>query len=222
MAIRPVFIACPEKGAYSVPVEFKWHGGQTMEDKQINAENLRSAAETQIGQRVLEVSTRGRDDHGRALSAMNMSIVLINAGQPFTVNLEAFYQASKVFERGGPHRDLLMRSAFEAKIDPRLKESGTLKGFKAIGRFFPAEEVGDTYYNWLYAMSLMRSPRALIDVVAGWNAFTDIAFNPEKGLASQAKACAICNRLIAMDKLDETIKDYDVFALLLETAVIQN
>lgn len=222
MTTRPVYIACPEKGVYSLPVEFKWCSGLTMSDKQNNAESLRSAAEAQIGQRVMEISTRGRDEYGQALSAMNMNLILITGGQPCNVNLEAYYQASKVFEHGGPHRDLIARSAFEAKADPRLKESGALKGFQAVGRFFPAEEVGDRFYNWIYAISLMRAPRALIDVVGNCNAFTDIAFNPGKGVATQAKACAICNRLIAMGKLDETVKDYDAFVSLLETIIAKD
>ena len=40
--------------------------------------------------------------------------------------LECVFQGSKVFENGGPYRDLVLNSPYKAKKAKRLKESGKL------------------------------------------------------------------------------------------------
>jgi type I restriction enzyme M protein len=62
-------------------------------------------------------------------------------------SVESAFQASKVFEFGGPYKDILDKTSREAKKDPRLKNSGKLKFFNFGNRKF--ELVPTTYfYNW--------------------------------------------------------------------------
>ena len=50
--------------------------------------------------RVLEVSSKSREELGVALSAFNLTFTTLKHNRTFSV--ECAYQGSKVFERGGP------------------------------------------------------------------------------------------------------------------------
>ena len=47
--------------------------------------------------------------------------------------MEAAFQGSKVFEQGGPYRDMYGLSGREIKRDERLKGSGELTKFNFLG-----------------------------------------------------------------------------------------
>ena len=90
---------------------------------------------------------------------------------------------------GGPYKDLLRATSREAKLDPRLKESGKLVKFQ----FFETDWALDpktAFYDWLYINALHKAPD-LADYVLQHRAFTDIAFNPEKSLNCQAYSAAL-------------------------------
>ena len=126
MATRPGFyilngqVTC-KKG------DFEWAGGFAVSQKKKNVARLHEA----LGGECLEVSTKSDVVIGTKLSAFNLKL----DGH----TLENIFQSSKVFENGGPYRDLLNVSPKEAKRDQRLKSSGNLKGFE--------------YDNYLWALN---------------------------------------------------------------------
>ncbi len=72
-------------------------------------------------------------------------------GKEFSV--ESAFQASKVFEKGYPYKDLLNVTSRQAKKDERLKNSGRIIKFFINGLTFQTES--KTYfYNWLYINTL--------------------------------------------------------------------
>jgi len=124
-------------------------------------------------------------------------------------SVEIAFQASKVFENGGPYIDILEKSSKEAKKDIRLKNSGRLKYFCFNNRKF--ELTPTTYfYNWLYINTLHVYPD-LADRLMEYDAFTDIAFNPDKSINCQARAAAVYVSLRKSGLLNRALEDKDTF-----------
>jgi hypothetical protein len=137
--------------------------------------------------KVLEISSKSKDPKGVKLSAFNLMINTKKYNQTFSV--ECAYQSAKVFEHGGPYKDLRDRTSREAKLDPRLKESGRLLKFQ----FFEVDwalEPKTAFYDWLYINALHNEPE-LAAYVLEHRAFSDIAFNPERSLNCQAYSAAL-------------------------------
>lgn len=87
----------------------------------------------------------------------------------------------------GPLEDLYNVSPFEAKRD--LRHSGSkLKGF-AIDEIYFDLTPQTAFYNWVYFHALSEHPE-IGDELINYDAFTDIAFNPDKSINCQAEACA--------------------------------
>ena len=107
MAIRPIFIPC-ENGDSLVttkPIEFSWSPGMAVSQKQKSIQALHSSAkELGVVGEVLEISSKSEDELGRSLSAFNLKY---KSKKNLSVSVECLYQSSKVFEKGGPFRDLL-------------------------------------------------------------------------------------------------------------------
>ncbi len=189
MANRPVYIAL-ENFPYvqRVDVEFKFYPGFSAKQKILSIRSLHAAFKNLSPEKsVLEISSKSEDLIGVKLSAFNLQVKTNKADKTFSV--ESAFQSSKVFEYGGPFKDLLYKSSREAKTDSRLKNSGTLKEFQFFKRTFPLEP--KTYfYNWLYihALSLQNE---LAEKILNYDAFTDIEFNPKKSVNCQAEAAAI-------------------------------
>jgi len=145
--------------------------------------------------KVLEISSKSRDPKGVRLSAFNLMIKTKKYNQTFSV--ECAFQSAKVFEHGGPYKDLREKTSREAKLDPRLKESGKLVKFQ----LFDAEwelEPKTAFYDWLYINALHNEPE-LAEYVLQHRAFSDIAFNPERSLNCQAYSAAL---YVALHKRD--------------------
>lgn len=168
-------------------IDFEWFPGFAISQKQKSINSLHNAIKSKIpNANVLEISSKSPDEFGVKLSAFNLMITT-NTGQQFSV--ESAFQASKIFENGGPFSDLLNNSSKIAKKDPRLKNSGKLIGFKYFNRTFPLEP--KTYfYNWLYINTLHTHPDLTKDILQ-YNSFTDIEFNPNKSINCQAEAAAL-------------------------------
>lgn len=143
---------------------------------------------------------------GVKLSAFNL-MIKTKSGKEFSV--ESAFQSSKVFENGGPYKDLLNVPSRVAKKDERLKSSGRIIGFSIDGKNFNAEP--KTYfYNWLYVNTLHLN-RELAEKVIEYDAFTDIAFNPQKSINCQAEAAAIYVSLKKQGLLEEALKNKEMF-----------
>ena len=185
MAERPVF-APSLTGPTLVrtwDISFAWSAGMSVKQAQKSIDSLHEAAKQQMRvDKVLEISSKSRDPKGVKLSAFNLMIRTKKYNQTFSV--ECAYQSAKVFEQGGPYKDLREKTSREAKLDPRLKESGKLVKF----RLFDAEwglEPKTAFYDWLYINALHNEPE-LAEYVLQHRAFSDIAFNPERSLNCQA------------------------------------
>lgn len=207
MAKRPVFMPMIEGPALvsTVHIDFEWFPGMALSQAQKCIAALHGAAREQIGMdMVLEISSKSMQDIGTKLSAFNLKIQTIKYKREFSV--ECAYQASKVFERGGPFIDLLGKTSLEAKRDPRLTEHGRMTKFEFFGTEWQLEP-RTAFYDWLYMNALHKQP-TFADEVLEYNAFTDIAFNPDRSINCQAYAAALYVSLSKRGILDsEFLKD---------------
>lgn len=136
-------------------------------------------------------------------------------------SLECAYQASKVFELGGPYVDLLDAPSIDAKRDPRLTRSGRLVGFRFFGVDWELEPK-TAFYDWLYINALHKQP-ALAEEVISYRAFTDIAFNPEKSVNCQAYAAALYASLRGRGLLTaDVLKDKCAFLSIVDANEVSN
>lgn len=189
MAKRPVYISRPnnKKLLKIKDIEFDWFAGLSLKQKQKSIESLHSNIKILFPElNVLEISSKSPNDIGVKLSAFNL---MISTKKDFIFSVETAFQASKVFDLGGPFEDLYFKSSKEAKKDPRLKNSGNLIAFNYFNRSFPLEPK-TLFYNWLYINALnLNTP--LNSEILKYNAFTDIEFNPNKSINCQAEAAAL-------------------------------
>jgi hypothetical protein len=204
MAERPIFVPSPQGPSlvWKHDVSFQWYPGMSIKQSQKSIDSLHAAAREQLHVRkVLEISSKSKDPLGVKLSAFNLMIHTTRYHQTFSV--ECAYQSSKVFERGGPYKDIRDMTSREAKGDPRLRDSGPLIGF----RFFEVDwelEPKTAFYDWLYINALHKQPE-LADYVLKHKAFSDIAFNPERSLNCQAFSAALYVALHEKDLLTPSI-----------------
>jgi len=211
MAKRFVYCAVPQRPFVEpAPVEFQYFNGFSLAQKQRCIDSLHeSFLCDRPGTRILEVSSKGRNPLGNALSAFNLTVEA--SGR--VISVECAFQGSKVFELGGPYADLLDVSSREAKKDPRLHESGRVVGFSLGGVDHPTEPK-DLFYCWLYTNALGQNVD-LLDEACKFDAFTDIEFNPAKQINCQAKALAAAVGLRRAGKLEQALESVTAFQSLL-------
>lgn len=202
MAIRPVFIVSdmPDKFVEVVNIKFKWYPGYSKEQKQKSINSLHENFKKEHNEsNILEVSSKSPYELGVKLSAFNLTI----KREKRVISVESAFQASKVFEFGGPYTDLLDKSPRQAKKDPRLKNSGRLKYFKFDGKIWGLEPKTQ-FYDWLYINALARH-QDLVERVIQFNAFTDIEFNPKKSINCQARSAALFVSLYKRNLLEKAL-----------------
>lgn len=191
MALRPVFIPSdsPELLVETRLVDFEWFSGMSVSQKQKSILSLHQSAMTNDSSitSILEVSSKSTETLGVELSAFNLMIVDEKKGLEYSV--ETAFQSSKVFEFGGPYKDLLCKTSIKAKKDKRLKESGRLKEFRFYNQAWPLEPE-TAFYDYLYINAIALYPK-LHDQICSYAAFTDIEFNPKKSINCQAYSLAL-------------------------------
>ena len=189
MAKRPIFT--PDFGGFpyvkTVDLEFKWHPGFARSQQQKSIVSLHEAAEKHGITPVLEISSKSMLRLGASLSAFNLPLKIPN-GRKMTV--ECAYQGSKVFENGGPYHELYSVSSRAAKTDERLRNSGDLIAFNFCGEDFPTEPK-TAFYDWLYIRALSQQKTDIIRELEEFQGFSDIVFNPNRGINCQARAAAL-------------------------------
>jgi hypothetical protein len=212
MANRPIFLPNFDGAQLvrEVSINFTWHSGMAPSQKQKNVAELHNEAAKRGLFPLLEVSTKSKEAIGQKLSAFNLQVQFSDLEIPF----ESAYQGSKVFERGGPFRDLYELAPYEAKKDERLYNSGSLIGFNFYGMVFPLSPK-TAFYDWLYLHSLYRDREFLWEQMSRYRGFTDIEFNPEKSINCQARACAMFVSMEAKQILDDCMDSFDHFTELL-------
>lgn len=214
MAERPLFAPAPDAPGFVrvVDLSIVWHGGFAATQKHKNIAALHEAAAAQGYAPVLEVSTKSAETLGQRLSAFNLKVDAPGLGP---VPLECAFQGAKVFEAGGPYRDLYMAAPWEAKRDVRLKESGALTAFEHDGLRFPLEP-RTVFYDWLY-LSALYPHREWLKRLCAYAGFTDVEFNPQKSINCQARSCALFVALMQSDLLGQAMASPDAFITLMSS-----
>lgn len=222
MASRPIFtpslngklLVCTQY------VDFQWYPGMAKSQSQKSIASLHTAAKNQIGvDKILEISSKSPDELGVSLSAFNLMIKTVKHEREFS--LECAYQASKVFERGGPFLDLLDVKSIDAKRDPRLNQHGRLIKFRFYGLDWKLEP-RTAFYDWLYINALHKKPE-LAEQVLTYRAFSDIAFNPERSINCQAYAAALYVSLHERGLLtNEVLKNQAAYLAAIDTGEVSN
>lgn len=219
MAIRPIFIPEVASGTPRVAVkdiEFSWFPGMAKSQKQKSICSLHEASMGIGIYPILEISSKSELDVGVELSAFNL---MITTKHNRSFSVETAFQSSKIFEHGGPFTDLLDGSSIDAKRDIRLKESGNLVGFRFFSEEFPLKP--RTYcYDWIYINALYKN-KNIADIVAGFNGFTDIEFNPKKSINCQAYSAALFVSLRRLDLLDNALESPKSFIRVLESEYLE-
>lgn len=222
MATRPIFTPSLKGNllVWTHHVEFEWFPGMAMSQSRKSIASLHAAAQKQIKvSEVLEISSKSPTGIGVSLSAFNLMIRTVKHEREFS--LECAYQASKVFEHGGPFVDLLNVKSIDAKRDSRLNQHGRLINF----RFFGVEwrlQPRTAFYDWLYINALHKHPE-LAKQVLTYRAFSDIAFNPERSINCQAYAAALYVSLHERGLLtDKVLKDKETYLSVINTGSVSN
>ncbi|MDD1793141.1 hypothetical protein LRP50_08390 [Enterovibrio sp. ZSDZ42] len=212
MATRPLYIPLDSFPYVEEKyVEFDWHAGFSMSQKQKSIASWHYQVKAlNYAENPLEVSSKSEDNTGVALSAFNLKITLASGKD---IAVENIFQASKMFERGGPFKDLLAVSPLEAKRDIRLKDSGDMVGFQGKEGIWPLEPK-TLFYDWVYINALHRNPH-LVEKIKEYDAFTDIEFNPAKSFNCQARSVALYLAFIRLGKIEEVISSSDYYRQLM-------
>lgn len=210
---RPIFIPNRDSiGVVEQYIEFDWHMGMSAEVRKRSINSLHQEVQKQGFNNILEVSSKSEQEIGIQLSAFFLRNI---KGYP----VENLFQSSKVFEKGGPYRDLLTVTPREAKRDERLRNSGNLIRFTFNNKNYPLEPVS-LFYDWLY-INVLFSERnlELRERFFGskFDSFSDIEFNPEKSFSCQARTLALCVSLYenksVREFIDNPIKFSQIFNL---------
>ena len=210
MAKRPIFAPIFEGQRYIFEeyVDFTWHAGLSLKQKQRSIEQLHREASLKYGlHRPLEISSKSDNPIGVALSSFNLHFTTVK--RALTLTVESAFQGSKVFDHGGPYRDIFAMSPREAKRDERLKNSGSLVGFSFFGMEWPLLP-RTAFYDWLYINALMKNDELYREVLK-YDYFTDIEFNPERSVNCQARSAALYLSLKHRGLLEDLISDPSLF-----------
>lgn len=221
MAKRPIYI--PQKSGELLVrteyIEFQWSPGMAVVQKQKSVRALHEAAISMgVCINPLEVSSKSLLEIGVKLSAFNLSVTTQKLKKTFTV--ESAYQSSKIFEHGGPYKDLLYSSSREAKKDSRIRESGNLKGFEFFGEKW-ALEPKTAFYDWLYINALHKNELA-VEQLKKYDAFTDIEFNPERSINCQAYSVALYKALEWRNLICDAIADKAAYLDIVSSVPVNN
>jgi hypothetical protein len=200
---RPIFIPSRENiRVIEQNIEFDWHMGMSAEVRKRSIHSLHQEAKKQGFNKILEASSKSEQQIGIQLSAFFLKNIT-------NYPVENLFQSSKVFENGGPYRDLLTVTPREAKQDSRLKESGKMIKFSFNNEDFPLEPKS-LFYDWLY-LNVLFSDRnsALREELfdSHFDAFSDIEFNPNKSFSCQARTLALCVSLYENESVKDFIQD---------------
>ena len=187
MATRPAW-ALKNNRVIRYNFDFTWNGGFAVSQKQKNIKALHEAIDRQFKEQALEISTKSFDVLGKSMSAFTLKLD--------GVLLECVFQSGKVFANGGPYKDLLNVTPKEAKHDERLKTSGNLIAFEYNDVRWPLEPK-TAFYDYLYVKAaLAEFSDEVLRSLDAYTWFTDIEFNPNKSINSQARAVAILKAVI--------------------------
>lgn len=211
MAVRPVYVPKNSAPFYDVVnIEFKWNGGFAVSQKQKNIKAIHDGFMLIYPDgKPLEISSKSLVETGVKLSAFNLMKYVPELKR--SVPVENVYQSGKVFANGCQYIDLLLVSPKEAKRDERLKNSGKLVKFRFECQDFPVIPQS-VFYNYIYLNAVLENDE-LAQNLPEYSGFTDIEFNPQKSMSTQAQSAAIYVALHSLG-LTEKIRNFDSFISL--------
>jgi len=186
-------------------IDFKYYSGFAVTQKRKCIKSLHESIEKRFpNKKILEVSTKSEIPIGKALSAFNLRYQ--------NIPLENIFQSSKVFENGGPYKDILEVSPNEAKRDERLKNSGDLVHFYYKGEKWSLHPK-TAFYDWIYINALYEIyfKNSLYQEVLNYDIFTDIEFNHKKSINCQARSVAIFVTLIKNGLIKDYLSNKSIF-----------
>lgn len=175
MAIRPIYISTdiPEIPYIERDISFEWISGMSYKQKCKRRDSLKKSIAKEFDiKKWLEISTKSDKELGIKLSALNLTLTTTSGIQR---PVEEIYQSSKVFE------------------------NGKIVSFKYGKTEFPNTPYS-MYYDYIYMLALYEH-KELWNDLKNYSIFTDIEFNPNKQLNTQARATAIFKTLLTQDKL---------------------
>jgi hypothetical protein len=206
LAERIIFCSCLDHiGVKLINIKFEYYPGFALVQAQKSIESLHNSAMAIGYNNILEISTKSKNETGIKLSAFNLK----GDEFPFNNSVENLFQASKVFENGGPYLDILQQSSIKAKKDIRLKESGKLIKFTFFGKEFDINPP-TFFYDWLYINILIRNTD-ILSALSNYNIFTDIAFNSKKSINCQAYSLALFKSMLYNNINIEQLKESKSF-----------
>lgn len=185
-------------------IEFIYFNGFSITQKQKSIISFHNEILKANKGNIIDISSKSLNDLGVNLSAFNLK-VNYNGKE---IALENIFQASKVFEYGGPYTDLLDVSPVGAKKDERIRSSGRLLLFELKGNKYPNYPL-TAFYDWIYCCALLKKPILAKELVE-YDIFTDIEFNNESSINCQARSAGIFVLLYKLDKLG-ILKNFDEF-----------
>lgn len=215
MAERLYFVSTPNSDIIFKEVfcEFTYYNGFAISQKQKSIESMHeNIKKIDDKLNILEVSTKSTEPIGVQLSAFNLKFLDKLKSKEYP--LENIFQSSKVFEHGGPYRDLLSLHPKDAKRDERLTTSGNLIYFNfndIIWELNPKT----MFYDWIYIKALSRNKQLSYEILK-YDAFTDIEFNHKKSVNCQARAAAIFVSLSKLGIVEEFLNDKNKFRSIYE------
>ena len=183
MAVRPIFISTGdiEKPFIKKDISFKWISGMSYSQKCKRRDSLANEISKLYDiKRWLEISTKSDKDIGVKLSALNL-ILKTSTGSD---SVENIYQSSKVID------------------------DGKIVSFKYNDCIFENEPTG-MFYDYIYMYAFLQNKDLIHDFIQ-YDIFSDIEFNPNKSLNTQARAAAIFKTLCDNHSLG-IIKNQDDF-----------
>ena len=210
MAQRLYFIATPYSDTFFKEKcsEFTFYSGFALSQKHKSMKSFHDSIKEIDGNlEILEISTKSFNPEGAAVSASNLKFY--DEALDREIPLENIFKSSKVFENGGPFRDLLDVSPKDAEMDKRLTKSGVLKHFDYNDTIWELQPE-TMFYDWIYIKALARN-KELAEEILSYDAFTDIEFNHQKSINCQARAAAIFVSLSKMGFLEEFLNDKEKF-----------
>jgi hypothetical protein len=208
MAQRPIFIPdfFRENLVREEIIEFDWYPGMSVQQKRKSIKSLHEMALTRGISPVLEISTKSDETFGIELSAFN---IRLNACNDRSIIVEAAFQGGKIFENGGPYKDLYNCSGRQIKKDERLVNSGKLIAFQFEDLKWDLEPK-TAFYDWLYIHALYQNQQISKHLLQ-YKAFSDIEFNPKKSINCQARAAALYVALQQQNLISSILNDRSAF-----------
>lgn len=192
-------------------VRFERHVGFASKQKKKSINDMHQVIRKKYGfNHVLELSSKSGNKLSFLLSPMSLKITDEYDGKQYSV--ENTFQASKIFENGGPYLDLLDSPPRQAKKDERLTSSGELIGYNYFGMEWSVEPL-TAFYDWLYVNALKQNPQLHEDVMQ-YQAFTELEFNPKKTIHCAGYALAMfvaLNKRGLLDEVEDPMAFFDLY-----------